>query len=241
MYNDIAEKIYTKVDLENDDKACHFKNFIKEPEKLLTWQDVEDCINNPNFYEFELIDHDNNKVMIPEHNKAWNYRKPVQDKEFIFNHVNHGHTIVITNYGFRNQYTNNLLKTFEEMFDVHAAMHVYAGLQGSRSFTIHDDYPCNFIIQIEGKTRWQIFENRISGLFKTGRMNGIVNTSVLRPAIDVVLEPGDALYIPSRAYHVAEPTESRLSISIPCWHRLTTDSPNSSVDRNNYRILKNGT
>ena len=30
MYNNIAEKIFTKVDLENDDKACYFKNFIEK-------------------------------------------------------------------------------------------------------------------------------------------------------------------------------------------------------------------
>lgn len=236
MYSYIAEKIYTKVDLENDDKACYFKNFINNPSDLLTWKDVEDCMNNPSFYEFELVDHENKKIEIPASAKAWNYTKLVQDKKFLFDHVNHGHTLIITNYGFRNEYTNQLLDTFENIFDVHAAIHVYAGLEGSKSFSIHDDYPANFIIQVEGETRWQVFENRISYLFKTGRMNGRVNTSTLRPVIDVVLTPGDALYIPSRAYHCAEPTEKRLSISIPCWNRLTTDPVDNSIDRTIYRI-----
>tara|TARA_B110000503_G_scaffold89598_1_gene135638 strand:- start:11472 stop:12188 length:717 start_codon:yes stop_codon:yes gene_type:complete len=238
MYNNIAEKLFTKVDLENDDKPCHFKNFISNPAELLTWQDVEDCMNNPSFYDFELVDHDNFKVNIPAHSKVWNYHKQVQDKKFLFDNVNHGHTLIITNYGFRNDKTNELLGTIENLFDVHAAIHVYAGLEGSKSFSIHDDYPSNFIIQIEGKTRWQVYENRISSLFRTGRMNGRVNTSMLRTAIDIVLEPGDALYIPSRAYHAAEPTEARLSISIPCWQRLTTDQPDSQTDRNIYRIKK---
>ena len=240
MYNNIAEKIFTKVDLENDDRPCYFKNFIENPSALLTWTDVEVCMNNPNFYDFELIDHMNQKVDIPTSNKTWNYFKSVQNKQFLFNHVNHGHTIVITNYGFHNDHTTELLKSFEELFDVHAAIHVYAGLTGSSSFTIHDDYPANFIIQVEGTTKWTVYENRISYLFKTGRMNGRVNTEALRPAIEIELTPGDALYIPSRAYHAAEPTEGRLSISIPCWQRLATDPKDSITDRNFYRINKNG-
>ena len=238
MYNNIAEKIVTKVDLENDDKACYFKNFIENPSELLTWNDVEDCMNNPNFYEFELVDHNNNKIDIPASAKPWNYHRPIQNKKFLFDNVNHGHTLIITNYGFHSDNTTELLATFENLFDIHAAIHVYAGLKGSKSFTVHDDYPANFIIQVEGETRWQVFENRISYLFKTGRMNGRVNTSMLRPAIDVVLTPGDAFYIPSRAYHCAEPTEKRLSISIPCWQRLTTDTLDSMTDRVKYRINK---
>lgn len=240
MYHDLAEKIFTKVDLENDDKPCYFKNFISNPEQLVTWNDVEDCMNNTNFYEFELIDEHCNKIVIPEHQKAWNYYKPVQDKQFIFDKVNNGAGLVITNYGFHNDYTNELLSRFEEMFDVHAAIHVYAGLKSHSSFSVHDDYPSNFIIQVEGTTHWKVFENRISSLFSTGRMNGRVNNNALRAAIDVTLEPGDALYIPSRAYHIAEPTNTRLSISIPCWQRLKTDAPTNAVDRNKYRINKNG-
>lgn len=240
MYYDLPEKIFTKVDLENDDKACYFKNFISEPEQLVTWNDIENCMNNTSFYEFELIDEHNNKIPIPEHQKAWNYYKPVQDKRFIFDQVNNGAGLVCTNYGFYNENTNELLARFEEMFDVHAAIHVYAGLKSHSSFSVHDDYPSNFIIQIEGETRWQVYENRISSLFATGRMNGRVNNTALRPAIDVMLQPGDALYIPSRAYHIAMPTDTRISISIPCWQRLKTDAPTNAVDRNKYRINKNG-
>jgi len=235
MYK-IGQKILSSVDLENDDQPCYFENFIENPSQFITWKDIETCMNNPNFYEFEIIDHNNQKVDIPQHPKVWNYHRSVQDKRFLFDQVNHGHSLVITNYGFHNQKTNELLNIFEQMFDVHAAIHVYAGLQGSKSFTIHDDYPVNFIIQVEGETRWRVFENRISYLYKTGRMNGIVDESKLRTAIDVVLKPGDGLYIPARAYHVAEPSERRISLSIPCWNRLATDPPGSTTDRNFYRI-----
>jgi hypothetical protein len=44
------------------------------------------------------------------------------------------------------------------------------------------------------------------------------------------------LYIPSRAYHVAEPMGQRLSMSVPCWTRLPTDNPNEINDRNYYKV-----
>ena len=73
-------------------------------------------------------------------------------------------------------------------------------------------------------------------MYGTGRMNGRLNEDMLDVAIDVVLKPGDALYIPARTFHVAYPTSRRLSMSIPCWNKISTESPTLAVDRTYYPI-----
>jgi len=234
--NDIGQRILNETNLLIDDKPAVFKQLVKNPSELLTWHDVETCLNNPYLYQFEMIDVYNKKVDIPQSKKAWIWDKMVQDKAFMFEKLHQGSSLIIMNYGFYSEKTMHLLKIFESMFQINAAIHVYCGLTGAKSFSIHDDYPCNFIIQVEGKTRWKIFNNRISYMHRTGAMNGRLSEEDLDVAIDVELEPGDALYIPSRMYHVAYPSEKRLSLSIPCWNRFPTDPPDNAIDRNFYRI-----
>jgi len=238
MFDRLGARIVNETNLFYEDKPHYFKGLIENTSDLATWKSIEECINNPQFFNFELVGRDNMKLDIPAYNKAWITDKPVQEKSFVAEHVSNGDTLIITNYGFYNKSINSLLDTFEKIFDVNAAAHLYCGRKaGSKSFNIHEDYPVNFICQIEGKTRWQVFNNRISYLHRTGIMNNQLNEDMLDKEIDVVLEPGDVLYIPSRAYHAAIPEdESRISISIPCWNRFPTDPIENSIDRNYYVI-----
>jgi ribosomal protein L16 Arg81 hydroxylase len=240
----IGQKILSETDLLKNDNPHFFKSFISNFNSIASWADIESCLNRPEIFNFELIDKDSNmKIDIPQANKTWVWDHPVQDKGFLFDKINHGHGLVIMNYASYSETTNKLVQTFEKLFDVNAALHVYCGLEGAGSFPIHDDYPVNFIIQIEGKTRWKVFHNRISNLYQIGTLNSRrydkqIDETDLEVALDVELEPGDALYIPSRCYHVAYPTAKRISVSIPCWIKYPSDPLNKSSDRNWYSIRK---
>jgi len=231
---DIQQRLLKETNFIFEDRGYYFPKLIQNPSDFLTWQDVEYCLNNPAFYEFELIDHESNKVNIDRYVRSWIPDKRVQDSRQMVAQVNHGHTVIIMNYGYHSRQTQKLLSLFEQMFDIDAAIHVYAGLSGSKSFHIHDDYPCNFIIQVEGQTDWKIYKNRISSLYKTGTQQHILKDELLEVDIEVTLEPGDALYIPSRAYHCAFPKDRRLSMSIPCWPRMP--GSNQTPDRNYYKV-----
>lgn len=232
--NNIGQRLYNEANFLYDDRAYHFPKLIEDPSVFLTWEDVENCANNPTFYEFEMIDHDQNKVNLKRHVKAWVLDKTVQDSLEIVNHINHGHTFIIMNYGFHNRNTQELLRIFENLFDIDCAIHVYGGLSGSKSFKIHDDYPSNFIIQVEGSTDWRVYKNRISSMLMTGTQQDTIKHEMLEIDLEVTLNPGDALYIPSRAYHSANPVGKRLSMSIPCWTRMP--NTNQTSDRNFYRL-----
>lgn len=240
----IGQKILNETNLLIDDKPHFFKNFVENPSDYVTWSTIEDCLNKPELFHFELISkEDNQKIEIPKYTKSWIWDRKVQDKRFLIDKFNRGHGVVIMNYGYYSRQTMELLTVFERMFDIDAAIHVYCGLEDSASFPIHDDYPVNFIIQVEGKTRWKVFENRISYLYQIGTLNNqmpnrMIDEKELKVAIDVELEPGDALYIPSRCYHVAYPKGKRISMSIPCWVRYPNDPTTQTADRNWYNLNK---
>jgi hypothetical protein len=233
--NDIGQRLLNEANFLYEDKAYFFPQLVPDPgDFFLTWNDVEICANNPTLFEFELIDHDNNKVEINRYTRAWIHHKQVQDHRQIVEHINHGHTFIIMNYAFYSRWTQELMKTFESIFAVDCAIHVYGGKEGAKSFNIHDDYPSNFIIQVEGETEWKIYKNRISNMLQTGTAQDTIREDNLEVDLHVTLKPGDALYIPSRAYHCAFPTGKRLSMSIPCWTRMPNS--NQTSDRNYYPI-----
>lgn len=167
----------------------------------VTWDTVEYCLNNPQFYPVEMLC-DGKKLDIPKHMNCW-LPAPINDKRFVFDNVNRGNTFVLLNYSHYNSYTTLLTKELAEKFDVFPDIHVYGGLAGSVSFGIHKDIPPNIIIQAYGETPWKIWKDRNDP-----------------PVIDLILKPGEVLYVPGNLYHAAIPSGQRVSMSIPCWPNL---------------------
>lgn len=224
--NQICDRISNETNWFINDKAHYFKQLITNPKEYLSWKDVERCINSFYFYNIQIIDKSGNEIQIP----------PTDPKKFVFKNFYEGATLLINNYGLYSLNTMELMNIFETLFEVNSDIHVYCGLEGSNSFPVHEDNPNNFIIQVEGKTRWKVFENRLSSLYVTGKMFNNLKEENLNLAIDVELEPGDVLYIPARTYHCAYPTEKRLSMSIPCWP-VDQHHPNArKFDRSYYKL-----
>ena len=122
--NAIGQRLVNETNLLYEDKPHYFKNLLPGVQEVLSWDDVEKCVNNPALYNFEMIGKDNLKIEIPMHKKAWVFAKPVQDKAFMVDHINKGNGFVIMDYGFYSEKTNELLKTLEAIYDINAAIHV---------------------------------------------------------------------------------------------------------------------
>lgn len=194
-----------------DDTPQYFEGVA---DKYATWKDVEYCLNNPQFFDLEFINN-GEKLFVEPRQHVWS--RPHIPKEVAFDLFNQGHGLVITNFEFV-EGKQQILRDIERQFPtMHAAMHLYCGLTGAGSFNIHEDWAHNFIIQIEGETEWTVFHNRASYLSTEERE---VEESELDVAINVVLKPGDLLYIPDRCYHRAKPDGKRLSLSIPMMPKM---------------------
>ena len=75
-------------------------------------------------------------------------------------------------------------------------VHVYTGHENNcNSFGPHFDLADNFILQTEGKSRW-----------------------IVSDAFDIILNPGDAIFIPYKWVHECKPLGKRISLSFPFWY-----------------------
>jgi len=214
----------------NDDPQ-YWQGIVEDPHVFATWDEVELCINNPQFFDMQLIDKVTNKyINIVRYDRAWS--KPSSDAKDIRDAFIDGHTLIINNFDLITRQKQQILQQFETYFpNTKSALHVYCGLSPSKSFKIHEDFANNFIIQVEGITHWKVYKNRASYL--VDRYAYDIDEKDLECAIDVDLKPGDMLYIPNRCFHYAQPQEKRLSISVPMQHMA---DHLKSIDRNYYEI-----
>ena len=204
--------IFLDKDWEIDDTPQYFPNVIGEVYDWCSWKDVEQCINNPQFYELEFIKN-GEKLNLPVSPRIWS--QPHINKEDCYKLFEDECGMIINNFQFISKKKCELLAGIERQFTVDAAMHVYCGIGGHGSFNIHEDYAHNFIIQVEGETDWTVYKNKASYL--VAKNQGIPNhdESKFEVDINVTMKSGDVLYIPARTYHRAKPKGQRLSVSIP--------------------------
>ena len=204
--------------------------------KFVTWKDAENALNAPWNHVITVIDDDHSRMRLDEVEEPWFY-KQIPRKQELFELANEGYTINICQYGHGNRYIEELMEGLESTFDGCADCHIFitTGNDNSHpSFKPHFDKPCNFIMQMEGKTRWQVYNERCSALVEGSDPPYTPSEDELTIAIDTVLEEGDVLYFGSRAYHNTRHTEgSRLSISIPIWFPKRCECS----DRTHYKLI----
>tara|TARA_B100000427_G_scaffold313906_1_gene306636 strand:+ start:6374 stop:7063 length:690 start_codon:yes stop_codon:yes gene_type:complete len=214
-----------------DDSPHHWSGVI-DPSDLVNWSEVEYCLNHPEHFDIKFIDrYTNHFIDYPRYQRAWIGQRTAEVQQ-LMDIYREGHTCIIEKFEYINNSKFTILDDLENVFNIHASMHVYCGLANQRSFNIHEDYANNLIIQVEGETHWKVYNNRASNLISQLDFREKVDETKLDVAIDVILKPGDIIYIPARCYHLAQPQDKRLSLSIPMQHLVNL----KKVDRNYYAL-----
>lgn len=226
---DIATiKALSKKIHDNPDEAFYAKKTIDQI--FLRWPSIENHLNN--FYGLnseviELINSDRRKIDIPMFKAAW-MQSIRPNTQFIFEKLNEeGHSLVLLGASRLNAEMNQLCSIIEENIPRSAAdIHVYCGLQGSKSFKAHFDEADNLILHQSGKCLWKIYKQRSRDCNYELNLDG----EILDIQFEVQIEAGDLLYVPMHQYHECIPLEKRISLSLPIVKHL------NRIDRSWYSI-----
>jgi len=121
-----------------------------------------------------------------------------------------------------NSKVNTVCKDLEKGMGGGVDAHIYFDLSivDLHPFKIHWDKSHNCIVQIEGQTKWKIWYDKavvdsVVGEFAFDRGLNHMSTHPKSPYIDVIMNPGDMVFVPAYHWHHAQSQTKRLSISFP--------------------------
>jgi hypothetical protein len=126
-----------------------------------------------------------------------------------------------------NQFASNL----EDQYYCHTDTHIYVCRDPKieHPFGVHFDLSHNVIVQCEGKTNFKVWK-KVKDYSVKKQIK--LNMSNEDPILDVVMEAGDAIWIPKYYPHQAISLTPRLSVSFPFTNTENGTHKQSFEDRN---------
>ncbi|XP_037073395.1 ribosomal oxygenase 1-like [Pollicipes pollicipes] len=116
-----------------------------------------------------------------------------------------------------------LCAALQEYFGCMVGANVYLTPPGTQGFAPHYDDIEAFILQLEGKKHWRIYEPRPGEeLARDSSGNFRPEEVTSPPALEVTLEAGDLLYFPRGTIHQGRslPDQHSLHITVSCYQHL---------------------
>jgi hypothetical protein len=119
---------------------------------------------------------------------------------------------------------NNFASSIEDEYKRHTDAHIYVcrNPKIEHPFAAHFDLQHNVIVQCEGKTNFKVWKEVEDHTVE----KQIQLDMKEEPILDVIMEPGDAIWIPRYYPHEAISLTPRLSVSFPF-----TDNENSTLEK----------
>ncbi|XP_052768522.1 ribosomal oxygenase 1-like isoform X2 [Mya arenaria] len=117
-----------------------------------------------------------------------------------------------------------MLSTLQEYFGCCVGANVYLTPPGTQGFAPHYDDIEAFILQLEGKKHWRLYNPRSDEETLPSTSSGnFMDTDIGEPILDVTLEPGDLLYFPRGTIHQGNALEDAhsLHITVSCFQKNT--------------------
>ena len=201
----VLEKIKNKlINLE-----CFYeKKFISDYEEYFSFKELEKLLNLRPFVNNDRFHIANDKSY------TWNVGKWFSDPNtfpisLIAEEIN-DNLCHLSDCSRVSKKVNDLAKELEIIFGGETDAHIFFAMEknNKNGFGIHCDASHNLILQISGETKFEIYD--IFGI--PGEKKDFSNE---KPIVDVLLTPGDIVFVPKHQFHRAISQSKRLSISFP--------------------------
>ena len=200
LSNELKEKIKLK-------KPFYMKNQIHD---IFSWQELEHLLNLRPFCSLSRL--------LPNRveKQGWPYQAWLTDLHTwppsILKKVLNETMCYFADASRVNEKVNQICKDLERTLGLPTDAHIYFNVSKNldRGFQIHWDYSHNLIVQVTGATNFKIWD--IERADDTVRE---VEELEQEPFIDVIMEPGDIVFVPVFHWHKATSLTKRCSISFP--------------------------
>ena len=180
---------------------------------LLSWEELANLINiRP------LMTNDRVKLLDPESRKfkwmspGWNHDPNCYPPSLIRDLLEEV-VIYFTDMSRATEKINDFARSIENTYQRNTDAHIYVcrNPEIEHPFGAHFDISHNIIVQCEGETKFKVW-NEVEDytVEKRTKMNIKEN-----PILDVIMKPGDAIWIPAYYPHQAISLTSRMSVSFP--------------------------
>ena len=137
------------------------------------------------------------------------------------------------------RFANNLALELDQPVQINA----YLSPAAARGLEVHFDYHDVFVVQLEGTKRWRVWSPTETSRDPIGGKHTVPRPKLEDlddPLLDLVLEPGDVLYLPRGHPHVAETTDqasSHLTVGLLAitWHRIVRRAIDQEIEAGRLR------
>ena len=112
-----------------------------------------------------------------------------------------------------NDFANSIENTYQRNVDAH--VYVCRNPELEHPFGAHIDGAHNVIVQCEGETNFKVWDKVENGEKLLEEKKNVKMEIDEAPILDVIMKPGDAIWIPLHYPHLATSLTSRMSVSFP--------------------------
>lgn len=189
--------------------AYYGKGDAERFEDLFQWADVNECLANARTGDqfIRLIGEEGPGPYLSQHKLS--------------EHISQGKTIVINSLQDVDPVIRAFCEDLSSELNTCVTVNCYVSNPSAQGFKMHYDAHDVFIVQTEGCKRWHV--HPASELWPIDKYHSDMQAPNTKPYLDVVLKPGDILYIPRGHWHIAKAIE-------PCVHlTVTVPSTNGSI------------
>lgn len=191
------------LELMKEKKPFYMENAVVP---FFTFQDLENTLNNRPLMNV------NNFTIIADNTYKWETPFWCNNNSFPIDLLSEEiskHVCYLKDASRINKMTNVVAEQLEMFSNRPVDAHIYFSfvLDDREGFGIHNDVSDNIIVQMEGVTSVKVWETPCTEFIQN------IDHLDEKPFIDVMLKPGDILYIPKKYWHCFHSKSHRLSIS----------------------------
>jgi ribosomal protein L16 Arg81 hydroxylase len=203
------------------DKQAYFEaGAISDVCEIFSWSELNDLFNRPKLWNGEMMELAiNGKVLPPPQ-----YGRPGMgrlgervlrpDREKVNHFLRQGATLVLDYLEGIHPDIQRVATCIERLTGTLVSCNAYCSWQSVQGYASHFDTMCVFALQIEGEKTWNIYDGRVNepmaipGARPADFSREQHDRQKGRVAREVVMRPGDVLYLPRGLYHDALATDT---------------------------------